>query len=259
MDFQGVSRGDHSSSLRSARSEVAWRETAHRRGRHEHASGLAFVTEEKRHRAISWSRRDPLRLAVKRGMDLVLAGLALFLLLPLLLMVAIAIRVTSPGPALFVQWRPGRGGRLFPMLKFRTMHIHLADASGVRQTVDGDRRVTRFGAWLRRTSVDELPQLLNILAGHMSLVGPRPHPAGMLAAGKPYEALVPYYHLRLDVRPGLSGWAQVNSYRGPTSDAADAIARIEHDLAYIQNFSLRLDIRIIIETIHREFMSGTGS
>jgi lipopolysaccharide/colanic/teichoic acid biosynthesis glycosyltransferase len=191
-------------------------------------------------------------------MDIVLSGAAILALLPLLVGVALAIRLTSPGPALFVQRRGGWDGRTFQMLKFRTMFIDRSDADGVAQAVRDDPRVTPVGAFLRRTSLDELPQLFNILRGDMSVVGPRPHPIAMQAAGVRYEQLVPYYDKRGVMRPGLSGWAQVNGLRGPTDKAGPAIARIEHDLAYVQNFSLWLDIRIIAGTLRREFLGGSG-
>ncbi|WP_248304986.1 sugar transferase [Devosia sp. FKR38] len=200
----------------------------------------------------------PLSLAVKRVLDVVLSALALVALLPLLVLVAIAIKVTSPGPVLFVQQRPGLHGALFPMLKFRTMYNHMGDRSGLQQTVKNDQRITRIGAFLRRTSIDELPQLINILLGHMSIIGPRPHPVRMLAGGMDYQQLVPYYAKRWEMRPGLSGWAQVNGLRGPTDRAEVAVARINHDLAYIQNFSIQLDIKIIVATLWREFVGGSG-
>lgn len=199
-----------------------------------------------------------LNLVGKRGLDLVLSAIALVVLAPVLLGIAVLVKVTSPGPVLFVQNRPGYLGVTFPLLKFRTMHADRGDASGVAQTRVNDPRVTPIGNFLRRTSLDELPQLLNILAGHMSLVGPRPHPANMWGGGMLYQELVPYYDLRLVMRPGLSGWAQVNGYRGPTLDAGLARERIEHDMAYIQNFSLALDLRIIPATLRKEFLGGTG-
>jgi lipopolysaccharide/colanic/teichoic acid biosynthesis glycosyltransferase len=196
--------------------------------------------------------------AVKRGMDIALALLGLTVLLPALLGIALLVKLTSPGPVLFVQARTGCGGRPFPLVKFRTMHVHLEDRTGFCQTVKNDPRVTWFGALLRRKSLDELPQLLNVLAGHMSLVGPRPHVTPMLAGGVEYEELVPYYRLRQAVRPGLTGWAQVNFYRGPTTDARRAIARIDHDIAYIQNFSIWLDVKILLLTLWREFFGAAG-
>lgn len=215
------------------------------------ASGLVFAPD-------AACTASPLQLACKRCMDLVLAALALVALAPLLLFVAIAVKLTSPGPVLFVQQRPGRAGRLFPMLKFRTMYAHLGDRTGLQQTVKNDQRVTPIGNFLRRSSIDELPQLANIVLGHMSLVGPRPHPVHILAGGMDYEQLVPYYRQRWAMRPGLSGWAQVHGLRGPTDQAGPAIARINHDLAYIQNFSLLLDFKVIVATIRREFLGGSG-
>jgi lipopolysaccharide/colanic/teichoic acid biosynthesis glycosyltransferase len=204
------------------------------------------------------SRMRSLNLVGKRGLDLVLSVLALVVLSPVLLGIAILVKITSPGPVLFVQDRPGYLGVNFPLLKFRTMHADRGDATGVAQTRANDPRITPIGNFLRRTSLDELPQLLNILAGHMSLVGPRPHPANMWAGGMLYRELVPYYDLRLVMRPGLSGWAQANGFRGPTLDAGSARERIEHDMAYIQNFSLALDLRIIPATLRKEFLGGTG-
>jgi polysaccharide biosynthesis protein PslA len=154
--------------------------------------------------------------------------------------------------------RPGLYGRPFEMLKFRTMYADAGDATGVKQTTANDSRVTPLGKFLRNKSIDELPQLINVLKGDMSLIGPRPHVANMLAGDVLYEELVPYYHHRYEMKPGLSGWAQANGLRGPTVDAALAKARIDHDLAYIQNFSLWLDIRIIVMTIRSEFFTGSG-
>jgi lipopolysaccharide/colanic/teichoic acid biosynthesis glycosyltransferase len=198
--------------------------------------------------------------AGKRLLDIVLALTGLIVLAPtVLLLAAVLIRLTSPGPVLFVQQRCGRHGRLFPLIKLRTMHVHACDRSGLRLVAANDARTTAVGRWLRRYNIDELPQLLNVLAGHMSLVGPRPHVPAMRAAGLAYDELVPCYRLRHAVRPGLSGWAQVNGYRGPTTDAARAIARIDHDIAYIQNASPALDIRIMLMTLYREFCFGSGS
>src|SRR5690606_19325682 len=130
----------------------------------------------------------------------------------------------------FGQWREGRHGRLFRIYKFRTMQASPQDPLGVTEALVRDTRVTALGAVLRRTSLDELPQLWNVLAGHMSLVGPRPHIPDMVAAGRQYAELAPYYRLRLVVKPGLTGWAQCNGLRVPTCDAGRAVARIDHDL-----------------------------
>jgi lipopolysaccharide/colanic/teichoic acid biosynthesis glycosyltransferase len=207
-------------------------------------------------RSRSWTL--PYELRAKRALDVVVAAGLLLFCLPGLLLIALAIKWTSPGPVLFRQMRYGRGGAVFEILKFRTMHVDRGDRSGVTQTRANDPRVTSIGRWLRRSSLDELPQLWNVLRGDMSLVGPRPHVPGMLGGGKLYEELVPYYFERLQVRPGVTGLAQVNGLRGSTEDAAVAIARIDSDLAYIAHWSLALDIRILWRTFRDEFLSGSG-
>lgn len=222
-------------------------------------SGLALTLVHKLPVLPAASVARSINLVLKRALDIVLSGSALLAMSLVLIGTAIAVKVTSRGPTLFVQMRPGLNGVMFPMLKFRTMYADLGDASGVKQTVANDPRITSIGAFLRRTSLDELPQLINVLLGHMSLVGPRPHPANMLAAGMDYRDLVPYYEMRYAMKPGLSGWAQANGLRGPTDEAGKARARIAHDMAYVQNFSVLLDIKIIFRTIIREFVAGTGS
>ncbi len=199
------------------------------------------------------------QLLVKRVMDVVLSGLALVVLTPLFLFVAALVRLDSSGPAFFLQTREGCGGRPIRVLKFRTMHMNMCDPLGVSQAVVGDVRVTGVGRFLRKTSIDELPQIINVLKGDMSLVGPRPHVSGMIAAGRPYQDLVPYYRERLAMRPGLTGWAQVNGLRGETETAWKAQARIDHDIAYIQSFSIMLDVRILGLTVMREFITGHGN
>ncbi len=195
----------------------------------------------------------------KRAVDFTLALAGLFALLPLLLIVAFLIKATSPGPVFFRQQREGLNGKLFGVYKFRSMRTDLGDLSGVKQTVGDDPRVTPLGRFLRKTSIDELPQLINVLVGDMSLVGPRPHVPGMLAVGVPYRELVPYYDVRHRVRPGLTGWAQANGFRGPTTDLNLALGRVNHDIAYIQNWSLALDFNILALTVWREVTGGTGS
>jgi lipopolysaccharide/colanic/teichoic acid biosynthesis glycosyltransferase len=138
------------------------------------------------------------------------------------------------------------------------MRIDAGDARGVKQTVQGDPRITSVGKFLRKTSLDEIPQLINVIKGDMSLVGPRPHVPGMLAAHMPYEDLVPYYAQRHSARPGITGLAQVSGCRGSTVEPNRAISRIDYDLDYIEKWSLRLDILIIVRTIRREFLSGSG-
>jgi polysaccharide biosynthesis protein PslA len=194
--------------------------------------------------------------AGKRAFDLVGSVLLLVLLLPGLLLIALAIKLTSRGPVLFRQPRHGLHGRPFGIYKFRTMFADRADPSGVDQTRRADPRVTPLGRFLRKSNLDEVPQLINVILGEMSLVGPRPHVPGMRAGGMLYEQLVPYYHERHKVRPGITGLAQVRGLRGGTDDPALAIARIGHDLQYIERWSLALDCRILIETVWTELITG---
>jgi exopolysaccharide biosynthesis polyprenyl glycosylphosphotransferase len=202
---------------------------------------------------------------VKRFLDLTLASVGLVVLSPLLVALWIVVRLSSPGPAIFRQQRLGRGERPFTMYKFRSMHAGNSDAihrEYVRQLMtddepptgethglyklDADPRVTRIGGWLRRSSLDELPQLVNVVRGDMSLVGPRPE--------RPYfvdqfKQRIPQYMLRHKVRAGLTGWAQVNGWRGNTSIEK----RIEYDLYYIENWSVALDIKIMWLTLVKGF------
>ncbi|NIX75699.1 sugar transferase [Microvirga terricola] len=199
-----------------------------------------------------------LQAVAKRCFDLAVAAFLIIFLAPALLAIAAAIKLTSRGPVLFRQRRYGLGKKQFEILKFRTMSMNSCDPDGVLQTRPGDTRVTSFGRFLRRTSLDELPQLFNVLRGDMSLVGPRPHVPGMFAGGVLYEDLVPEYFERLRVRPGVTGLAQVNGLRGSTEDPSVARARIRDDLAYIDHWSLALDVRILIMTARTEFLSGSG-
>ena len=198
------------------------------------------------------------QLAIKRLIDIVASALLLLLLAPFLLAVTATIRLTSRGPVLFCQDRTGLDNVPFRIFKFRSMHVDRCDASGVSQTVNNDPRVTPIGRWLRRTNVDELPQLLNVLKGDMSLIGPRPHVPGMLAAGMAYEELVPFYAGRHQMRPGITGLAQAQGLRGPTTDPEPATLRIVRDIEYVQNFSLWLDVKIVVWTIAHELMTSSG-
>jgi putative colanic acid biosynthesis UDP-glucose lipid carrier transferase len=193
-------------------------------------------------------QRKPLNafeLAFKRVIDLVFAAIALIVLSPLLILVAVAIRLDSPGPVLFRQRRRGFNGRQFCIVKFRTMSV-LEDGKSISQATPGDQRITRLGKLLRRASIDELPQLWNVLTGSMSLVGPRPH---ALAHDNEFDKTVGHYAVRHHVKPGLTGWAQVHGCRGPTPTVADVKRRVELDLWYIDNWNFRLDCLIILRTV----------
>lgn len=194
----------------------------------------------------------------KRCFDIVVAAAALVMLSPFFAVVAILIKLDSKGDVLFRQQRWGKGNSIITVLKFRSMAEDLGDITGIAQTVIDDPRLTRMGRILRKTNIDELPQLINILIGDMSLVGPRCHAVGMRAAGVLYEDLVPEYHARHRVRPGLTGLAQVRGFRGPTDTAFKARARIKSDLYYIENFSLFLDVQIMLRTVRNELSGGTG-
>jgi lipopolysaccharide/colanic/teichoic acid biosynthesis glycosyltransferase len=192
---------------------------------------------------------DDWRLAAKRGMDIVVSLLAIALYAPLLLLVAIAIKLDSPGPVLFRQRRIGQHGRPFQLLKFRTMHHRPSDCGRLRQTCPHDPRVTRVGALLRHTSVDELLQLWNVLRGEMSLVGPRPHAPGTCAGATPFELVSERYAQRHRVRPGMTGLAQVRGWRGQTDTEEKLLRRLDSDLEYIATWSLWLDCIILARTV----------
>ncbi|KAA0075152.1 sugar transferase [Tardiphaga sp. 866_E4_N2_1] len=204
------------------------------------------------------ARCEPSESIAKRLFDIAAAGSALLFLAPLLITIAIIIKATSPGPVFFTQYRYGYRNRFFKIYKFRSMRTDAGDKRGIQQTVEGDARVTRIGKLLRKTSLDEIPQLINVLKGDMSLVGPRPHVPGMLAANVLYEDLVPYYFTRHSARPGITGLAQVSGCRGSTVEAPRAISRIDYDLEYIEKWSMRMDIMIIVQTVRREFLSGNA-
>lgn len=195
------------------------------------------------------TQRAPLSLfsrALKRGIDIVVAGSALAFAAPVMAMIALAIKLDSPGPVLFRQRRNGHHGREFRIAKFRTMTV-LEDGDTVTQARHVDGRVTRVGRWLRKTSFDELPQLLNILRGEMSLVGPRPH---ALAHDELYGKLIENYELRQHVKPGITGWAQINGLRGETPTLDLMFRRIEFDLWYAANSSVLLDLQILVRTVY---------
>jgi len=186
---------------------------------------------------------------VKELSDKALSLLLLLTCAPLLLLIAAAIKLDSPGPAFFVQRRYGFNSQLIGVWKFRTMYRSEQDDYADQLTTLNDPRVTRVGAFLRRTSFDELPQLFNVVTGEMSLVGPRPHALHAKAAGKLYEHVVAEYAARHKVKPGITGWAQVNGWRGETDTEEKILKRVDHDLYYIDNWSLILDLRILLLTV----------
>jgi putative colanic acid biosynthesis UDP-glucose lipid carrier transferase len=192
-------------------------------------------------------RRAPLSLIdriLKRLLDLTFAVCGLVVLLPFFLLIALAIKLDSRGPVLFVQTRHGFNNKRFKILKFRTLTVQ-EDGSTIFQVVRGDSRVTRIGSWLRKTSIDELPQLFNVLKGDMSIVGPRPH---AVAHDNYYSDLISCYAFRHHVKPGISGWAQIHGCRGETPTVGSMEQRILHDIWYVDNWSLLLDIQIILRT-----------
>jgi Undecaprenyl-phosphate glucose phosphotransferase len=180
--------------------------------------------------------------------DKTIALLCLVLVLPLMLLIAMAIKLDSRGPMFFRQQRLGANNRPFKLLKFRSMYVDQADPLGTRLTRAGDPRVTRVGRLLRKTSLDELPQLINVLRGDMSLVGPRPHAIAARAGGVPYVEAVHDYPLRHRVKPGITGWAQVNGWRGETERIEQLQGRVQCDLYYVENWSLGLDLLILGRT-----------
>jgi exopolysaccharide biosynthesis polyprenyl glycosylphosphotransferase len=186
----------------------------------------------------------PEGIDARRVLDLGLALLAVILFSPILALASIAIALDSPGPILFCQRRTGLNGKPFGIFKFRTMTV-LEDGEAVTQAVAGDARITRVGRFLRASSIDELPQLFNVLAGDMALVGPRPH---AIAHDEYYGARIGSYARRFEVRPGITGWAQVRGARGATPTIADMQARIELDVWYVENASLALDLKILART-----------
>ncbi|MFY8049211.1 MAG: sugar transferase [Erythrobacter sp.] len=193
----------------------------------------------------------PLRLRsriIKRAFDTAVAGTALLALSPILIATAIAIKLEDGGPVLFVQRRLGRGNQFFDMFKFRSMRHEKLDNDGARSTARDDDRVTRVGAFIRRTSIDELPQLINVLRGEMSVVGPRPHAIGSQANNKFFWEVDRMYWQRHCLKPGLTGLAQVRGHRGATEREEDLTDRLQSDLEYINQWSLLHDIGIVLRT-----------
>lgn len=190
---------------------------------------------------------------IKRLEDLLIGALISLLILPICIGIAIAIKCTSKGPIIFKQYRTGINGRRFKVYKFRSMEVHSEVDGQVTQAKLGDPRVTALGAFLRRTSLDELPQFYNVLQGRMSIVGPRPH---ALAHNEYYKDLVESYMKRHKVKPGITGWAQVNGLRGETDTIDKMQKRVEHDLWYINHWSFWLDLKIIFLTVFKGFINN---
>ena len=181
----------------------------------------------------------------KRAMDIVLASIALVFLAPVFMIIALLIKLDSRGPVFFFQLRHGFNQKPFPIIKFRTMTV-TEDGTSIRQATRNDPRVTRIGRFLRRWNIDELPQVVNVLKGEMSIVGPRPH---ALIHNHEFQNRIALYARRHNVKPGITGWAQVNGYRGQTDTDDKMRGRVEHDLYYIDNWSIWFDIQIILMTV----------
>ena len=186
---------------------------------------------------------------IKRLFDSLIASAFLLLLIPLLALIAALIKLEDGGPVFFCQWRQGKGNCLFKMIKFRSMRMDAQDGAGVQSTARNDARITRIGRLIRRTSLDELPQLLNVLKGDMSLVGPRPHAVGSRVGDTPFWMAQRHYPLRHSLKPGLTGLAQVRGFRGATHQMSDLTDRLHADLEYIANWSLMSDIVILLKTL----------
>ena len=226
---------------------------------------IAFVVDEFEHldhvqqrlteiaeigmREVTGKPKSGYHTLLKRMMDIGISGTALLFGAPVLLLVAIAIKLESKGPVLFMQKRQGFNNRIFNVYKFRSLKIEDEDKDAKSQVLAGDTRVTKVGRIIRKTSLDELPQLLNVLRGDMSLVGPRPHAVGMHTAGIETYKLVEDYAHRLKVKPGLTGWAQINGSRGPLHDADSVARRIQLDMEYIERSNVFFDLMIMVKTL----------
>lgn len=197
---------------------------------------------------------DGMGKVIKRIEDIVIGSMIALLISPVLIAVAVGVKLSSPGPVLFKQDRYGLGGRKIKVWKFRSMKVMENDAV-VTQATKNDPRVTKFGAFIRRTSLDELPQFLNVLQGSMSIVGPRPH---AVAHNEQYRKIVDNYMIRHKIKPGITGWAQINGYRGETETVDKMEKRVRYDIQYMQNWSLWLDIKIIFLTVFKGFVSETA-
>ncbi len=193
--------------------------------------------------------KSSLHTMIKRAMDLSISAVALILGAPFLLLIALLIKLDSPGPVLFKQPRHGFNNRVFNVFKFRSMRIETEDKEARKQVTQGDNRITKLGRFIRKTSIDELPQLLNVLKGDMSLVGPRPHAVGMHTGDIESYKLVEEYAHRHRMKPGMTGWAQINGSRGPLHNAQDVARRVQLDIEYIERSSAVFDLMIMLKTL----------
>jgi len=200
-------------------------------------------------RDITGNPKSGRHTALKRLMDIGISATALVIGAPILWGIGLLIRLDSPGPALFKQPRHGFNNRVFDVYKFRSMRNDKADIKAEQQTVVGDARVTKIGRFIRKTSIDELPQLINVLKGEMSLVGPRPHAVGMKTEGKASMDLVNEYAHRHKVKPGMTGWAQINGSRGPLHNGEEVAERVRLDVEYIERSNVMWDIYIMLKTL----------
>jgi putative colanic acid biosysnthesis UDP-glucose lipid carrier transferase len=191
----------------------------------------------------------------KRVFDRVFAAGVLLALAPLMITLAVAVKLSSRGPVFFKQKRKGIDGHEFEIYKFRSMKVHVETAGHVTQAKKGDKRVTRVGAFLRRTSLDELPQFINVLKGEMSVVGPRPH---ALEHDNIYKDLVKGYMFRYRIKPGITGWAQVNGFRGETDRIEKMMGRVKLDLYYMQHWTFGLDMKIVAMTLWKGFAGANA-
>ena len=198
-------------------------------------------------------------LVFKWLFDHLVAALALVLLSPVMLATAIAIKLDSKGPVLFRQKRHGFNNELIEVFKFRSMYVDSADAGAAKLVTKDDPRVTRVGRFIRKTSIDELPQLFNVLKGQLSIVGPRPHALQAKAANVLYYEAVEGYFARHRVKPGITGWAQINGWRGETDTLDKIMQRVNHDLYYIEHWSLLLDLYILVMTPVSLFIRGENA
>ena len=226
-------------------------------GEHERAQALSRMSDQPLAQ-VSGVLQDDARAAAKRLQDMAVSGLGLVAAAPVMALIAVLVKLDSPGPLLFRQRRYGFNNEPITVFKFRTMRAEATDPASTRQVEADDPRVTRLGRLLRRTSLDELPQLFNVMSGEMSMVGPRPHAIGMKSGGEDASRLVAEYAWRHRMKPGLTGWAQINGSRGPVETREAVRRRVSLDLAYIERQSLALDLYIMVMTVPRLLGDGAA-